>query len=129
MAGQLTGLLLALTRCSRALKGYQHRCRSAAKPVQISDLGTGDCEIARMTDYKPPFHMTDKNTYLTAEISEQIGRTGDGRNKAPIALDEMSEDSFNHMMKTGYKQAQEDDSFSLDEVFDQIEASISADEK
>ena len=32
------------------------------------------------------------------------------------------------MMETGYQQAQEDDSFSLDEVFDQIEASISSKE-
>ena len=27
-----------------------------------------------MSDYKPPFHMTDKMTFLTAEISEQVGR-------------------------------------------------------
>lgn len=27
-----------------------------------------------MSDYKPPFHMTDKMTSLIAEISEQVGR-------------------------------------------------------
>lgn len=27
-----------------------------------------------MSDYKPPFHMTDKMTFLIAEISEQVGR-------------------------------------------------------
>lgn len=27
-----------------------------------------------MSDYKPPFHMTDKITFLIAEISEQVGR-------------------------------------------------------
>lgn len=27
-----------------------------------------------MNDYKPPFHMTDKITFLIAEISEQVGR-------------------------------------------------------
>lgn len=27
-----------------------------------------------MGDYKPPFHMTDKMTFLIAEISEQVGR-------------------------------------------------------
>lgn len=27
-----------------------------------------------MTNYKPPFHMTDKMTFLLAEISEQVGR-------------------------------------------------------
>lgn len=27
-----------------------------------------------MSDYKPPFHMTDKMTLLIAEISEQVGR-------------------------------------------------------
>lgn len=27
-----------------------------------------------MSDYKPPFHMTDKTTSLIAEISEQVGR-------------------------------------------------------
>lgn len=27
-----------------------------------------------MSDYKPPFHMTNKMTFLIAEISEQIGR-------------------------------------------------------
>ena len=27
-----------------------------------------------MSEYKPPFHMTDRITNLVAEISEQIGR-------------------------------------------------------
>ncbi|MCI8334212.1 MAG: Fic family protein, partial [Lachnospiraceae bacterium] len=27
-----------------------------------------------MSDYKPPFHMTDKMTSLIAKISEQVGR-------------------------------------------------------
>ena len=27
-----------------------------------------------MSDYKPPFHVTDKMTSLIAEISEQVGR-------------------------------------------------------
>lgn len=27
-----------------------------------------------MSDYKPPFHMTEKMTFLIAEISEQVGR-------------------------------------------------------
>lgn len=27
-----------------------------------------------MSDYKPPFHMTDKITYLVTEIGEQVGR-------------------------------------------------------
>ena len=27
-----------------------------------------------MSNYKPPFHMTDKMTSLIAEISEQVGR-------------------------------------------------------
>ena len=27
-----------------------------------------------MSDYRPPFHMTDKMTSLIAEISEQVGR-------------------------------------------------------
>lgn len=27
-----------------------------------------------MSDYKPPFHITDKMTFLIAEISEQVGR-------------------------------------------------------
>ena len=27
-----------------------------------------------MSNYKPPFHMTDKMTFLIAEISEQVGR-------------------------------------------------------
>lgn len=27
-----------------------------------------------MSDYKPPFHMTDKMTSLIAENSEQVGR-------------------------------------------------------
>ena len=27
-----------------------------------------------MSDYKPPFHMTDKITFLVAEIGEQVGR-------------------------------------------------------
>lgn len=27
-----------------------------------------------MSDYKPPFHMTDKMTFLVGEISEQVGR-------------------------------------------------------
>lgn len=27
-----------------------------------------------MSDYKPPFHMTNKMTFLIAEISEQVGR-------------------------------------------------------
>ncbi len=27
-----------------------------------------------MSDYNPPFHVTDKMTMLIAEISEQVGR-------------------------------------------------------
>jgi len=27
-----------------------------------------------MSDYKPPFHMTDKMTSLIVEISEQVGQ-------------------------------------------------------
>ena len=27
-----------------------------------------------MSEYKPPFHMTDKITNLVAAISEQVGR-------------------------------------------------------
>ena len=30
--------------------------------------------MSEISDYKPPFHMTDKMTSLIAEISEQIGR-------------------------------------------------------
>lgn len=31
-------------------------------------------EVYRLSDYIPPFHMTDNITYLIAEISEQVGR-------------------------------------------------------
>ena len=27
-----------------------------------------------MSDYKPPFHITDKITFLVTEIGEQVGR-------------------------------------------------------
>jgi len=37
-----------------------------------------------MSDYKPPFHMTDKMTSLIVEISEQVGQiTVLGRNYQP----------------------------------------------
>ena len=37
------------------------------------------------------------------------------------ARDEMTPAQFDKMMATGLKQAKEDDSFSLDEVFDELE--------
>lgn len=62
-----------------------------------------------MSDYKSQFHMTDEITYLLAATNEQAGRISDERNKVPVARDEMSEDIFNHMMETGYQQAQADE--------------------
>lgn len=40
------------------------------------------------------------------------------------ARDQMSEGQFNMMMQTGYEQAQADDSFDLDEVFEELERGI-----
>lgn len=40
------------------------------------------------------------------------------------ARDEMSEKEFNAMMQTGYEQAKADDSFDIDEVFDELEKGL-----
>ena len=39
---------------------------------------------------------------------------------------EMTTTQFNQMMSTGLKQAKEDDSFDIDEVFDELERGINA---
>ena len=36
----------------------------------------------------------------------------------------MSNDDFNHMMSAGYKQAVKDESYDLDEVFDELERAL-----
>lgn len=40
------------------------------------------------------------------------------------ARDKMSDAQFNAMMQTGYEQAQADDSYDLDEVFDELEKGL-----
>ena len=40
------------------------------------------------------------------------------------SYDDMSENEFNHMMKTGLAQAKADDSFDMDEVFDELESGL-----
>lgn len=42
------------------------------------------------------------------------------------ARDEMTAVQFNQMMETGLRQAKEDDSFDVDEVFDELEMEINA---
>ena len=41
-----------------------------------------------------------------------------------ISRDKLSEKEFNAMMLTGYNQALNDDSYDLDDVFDEIEKSL-----
>ncbi len=43
---------------------------------------------------------------------------------AVSARDKMSDTQFNTMMQTGYEQAQADDSYDLDEVFDELEKGL-----
>ena len=46
-------------------------CYDRRQDIEVSLSGLGGVS---MSDYKPPFHMTDKMTSLIAEISEQVGR-------------------------------------------------------